>query len=308
MQFSEGLPLVEKREGQDTLFLSSRDAESELIAFYERYLADDIDRFAISRAYAPGLYEMVSLIQQDPEKCGPYIKGQIVGPVTFAASIKDAEGKSLLHNPDLLEATAKGLAIRALWQVRELGKSGKKTILFLDEPYLSGYGSAFCAIQRESVIASIQEVVDYLRERSDVLIGIHCCGNTDWPMILETGPDIISFDAFSYMDTFLLYPEEITRFLKGGGSLAWGIVPTFQFTGKEKTAGLFSRLEKGLTRLREWGLDPELLARQSLLSPACGMGTMNEEAAESVLHLLSRLSRRCRDLYRAARDRTSPLR
>ena len=41
---------------------------------------------------------------------------------------------AILHNPDLLEASSKGLAIKALWQVRELEKSGKKTIIFLDEP------------------------------------------------------------------------------------------------------------------------------------------------------------------------------
>lgn len=295
-QFSEGLPLLEKREGRPNLFLRSGDTESELVAFYESYLADDVGRFAVSRDYAPGLYELVSLIRQDPEKCGPYIKGQIVGPLTFAASIKNAEGRSLLHHPDLLEATAKALAMKALWQVRQLGTSGKKTILFLDEPYLSGYGSAFCAIGRETVIGTIREVVDDLRQKSDALIGIHICGNTDWPMIFATGPDIVSFDAFSFMDPFLLYPEEITRFIQGGGSIAWGIVPTLQWTGKETMEGLLSLLEKGLTRLREWGLDSELVAGHSLLSPACGMGTMNERDAQSVLDLLSRLSRRCRDL------------
>ncbi|MCJ7594062.1 MAG: hypothetical protein MUO52_04725 [Desulfobacterales bacterium] len=296
IQFSEGLPLLEKKEGQKALVLSSRAPEPDLVAFYDRFLADDIDRFAISRAYAPGLHEMVSLIQENPERHGPYIKGQMVGPVTFAAGIKDAEGKSLLHNPDLLEALVKGLCIRALWQVRELGRTGKKVIIFLDEPYLSGYGSAFSPLQRDEVIAMIREVLDYLRERTDALIGIHCCGNTDWPMIAETGPDIISFDAFSHMEYLLLYPEEITGFLKRGGNLAWGIVPTFEFTGQESIEGLFSRLQVGLTRLEEWGMDPEQVASQSLLSPACGMGTLDEGAANRVLDLLLGLSRKCQAL------------
>ncbi|UCF57639.1 MAG: hypothetical protein JSW15_04005, partial [Deltaproteobacteria bacterium] len=178
-----------------------------------------------------------------------------------------------------------------------MGKSGKKPIIFLDEPYLSGFGSAFSPIQRHEVISLIKEVIDYLRERSDALIGIHCCGNTDWSMIIETGPDIVNFDAFEYMDYFLLYPEEITRFLQGGGIIAWGIVPTTSaFTGDESVEGLYSRLEQGLSRFYEWGLDPERVIGNSMLTPACGMGTMEQTSADRVLDLLSALSKRCNEL------------
>ena len=296
IQYSEGLPFLELKKDQRTLVVSSHDMESDLITFYDLFLRESPGHFAISKAYAPGLYEMIAAIQKKPETYGAYVKGQTVGPVTFAAGVANHDGKSVLHHPDLVEALAKALAIRALWQVTELSKSGKRVMLFLDEPYLSGYGSAFVPIQRDDVIGLIKEVITYLRERSDALIGIHCCGNTDWPMIIETGPDIISFDAFSYMDFFLLYPAEIGGFLEQGGTIAWGIVPTFTFTGKETAESLLSLLQKGLDRIMSWGLSPGLLARQSLLTPACGMGTMKEEAAEKALHLLSQLPERCRTL------------
>ena len=212
--------------------------------------------------------------------------------MTFAAGIVDQKEKSILHNPDLLDAAVKGLAIKALWQVRELSRTGKRTIFFLDEPYLSGYGSAFTPIQRHEVVGLLKEVIDYIRNRSDALIGVHCCGNTDWPMIIETGPDIINFDAYSYMDTFLLYPEELSRFLSEGGAIAWGIVPTADFTGEETIEGLLTRLGVGLKRFEEWGLDAERIAKCSLLTPACGMGTMDEALADRVLVLLSELSKK----------------
>jgi methionine synthase II (cobalamin-independent) len=290
IQFSEGLPLVEIKKESRSLAVSPDDQESELVSFYDRFLEDDVPYFAISKEYAPGLYEVVDAVRQYPDKYGPFVKGQSVGPVTFAAGITDQEGKSILHNPDLLDALVKGLAIKALWQVRELSKTEKSTILFLDEPYLSGYGSAFTPIQRPEVIGLLKEVIDYIRDRSDALIGIHCCGNTDWPMIIEAGPDIINFDAYSYMDTFLLYPEELTRFLSEGGAVAWGIVPTADFTGEETVKDLLTRLEEGLKRFKEWGLDAERVAKSSILTPACGMGTMDEALAEKVLVLLSQLS------------------
>jgi methionine synthase II (cobalamin-independent) len=296
IQFSEGLPFLELHEDQRTLVLSSPDIESELVAFYDLFLSENTSRFAISKAYAPGLHEMIANLREKLDSHVKYVKGQTVGPVTFAAGIVDQEGKSLLHNPDLVEALTKALAIRALWQVKELSTWGKRPMIFLDEPYLSGYGSAFMPVQRHEVIGLIKEVIDYVRERTDALIGIHCCGNTDWAMIMETGPDIVSFDAFSYMDYFLLYPEEIFQFFERGGSIAWGIVPTFAFSGKESVESLFSLLQKGLERLFEWGLSPGLVAGQSLLTPACGMGTMKEAEATKALVLLSQLSEKCAEV------------
>ncbi|MFC1867369.1 methionine synthase [Thermodesulfobacteriota bacterium] len=292
IQFSEGLPLLEVEEDRKLLVISSDDMESELVKFYDHFLTDDIDYFAINREYAPGLYEQINLLRHCPEKYGDYIKGHSVGPVTFSAGIRGADGKSVLSNPDLLEAFTKGLAIKALWQVRELGKSGKKPIIFLDEPCLAGFGSAFSPIERREVINLLREVIDYLRERSDTLTGIHCCGNTDWSMIIEAGPDIINFDAYAFMDYFLLYPDDIIRFFSGGGAIAWGIVPTDDFKGDVTVESLYARIEKGLIRLNEYGLDPEMVAENSILTPACGMGAMEQVSSDRVLELLSMLSKR----------------
>ena len=265
IQFSEGLPSLEIIEEKRSLSISSGDLESALVTFYDR---------------------------QSPEKYGPFIKGQTVGPITFAAGVTDQDGKSILYNPDLLDAAVKGLAIKAVWQIGELNRTGKRTIIFLDEPYLSGFGSAFTPIQRHDVVGLLKEVIDYIREKTDALIGVHCCGNTDWPMIIESGPDIINFDAYGYMDTFLLYPETLSRFLSEGGAIAWGIVPTADFTGKQSVESLLKRLQEGLTRLKDWGLDSDTIAGGSILTPACGMGTMENGLAERVLVLLSELSKK----------------
>ena len=299
IQYSEGLPFLQVREEKRSLVISSTaNAESELVTFYDHFLAHDVDYFSISREYAPGLYTLLELMEKDTAHDRAYIKGQTVGPLTFTASILGLDGKPILHNPELLEAMARGLAIKALWQVRKLSTSGRKTIIFLDEPYLSGFGSAFSPIERHEVIGVLRTVIDYLRENSDTLIGIHCCGNTDWSMIIEAGPDIINFDAFDYMDYFLLYPDDILRFLEQGGTVAWGIIPTASFTGKESIEGLSQRLDNGLTRMYQWGMDPDIIAQRSILTPACGMGTMSPEAATRALDLLSLLPQECQSTFK----------
>ncbi|MBE0667916.1 MAG: hypothetical protein IH593_09635 [Bacteroidales bacterium] len=297
IQYSEGLPLLEANEKRRCLAVSSsRDREAELVSFYDRFLAHDIDYFAISRNYAPGIYELLELIEQGEGHEQQFIKGQTVGPITFAAAISDLDGKSVLHNPELLEAIVNGLSIKALWQVRQLGKSGRTPVIFLDEPYLSGFGSAFSPIQRHEVIALLQTVIKYLRDNSDTLIGIHCCGNTDWSMLIDADPDIINFDAFEFMDYFLLYSADILHFLQKGGTVAWGIIPTSNFTGNESAQNLLTRLEQGLKGVYEWGIDPEVVAERSILTPACGMGTMTPEEAKNGMSLLSRLSGKLRHL------------
>ena len=292
IQFTEGLPLLEIDREKKSITASIAGMEEGLVEFYNHYLSDDLEYFSISREYAPGLYRQVDLVSSNPGLPGVFIKGHSTGPVTFAASVKDSEGKSIIGNPDLLEAYTKGLAIKALWQVKELEKSGKRAIIFLDEPYLSGFGSAFSPIERHEVIKLLKEVIDYLRDRSNCLTGIHCCGNTDWSMIVDSNPDIINFDAFSFMDYFLLFPDEIKGFIEKGGVIAWGIVPTGDSAGSGDVDELYKRLNNGIDRLCGLGLDREKISEGSILTPACGMGTMNEEESDAVLKLLSELSER----------------
>ncbi len=296
IQYSEGLPLLEIVEEKRALIVSpTGNRESELLTFYDRFLADDTAHFAISPQFAAGLHAMLKLIGDAADGGPSFVKGQSTGPITFAARISDTNGNPVLFNPELLEAMTRGLAIKALWQVRQLENCGDRVILFLDEPYLSGFGSAFTSVSREVVVENLRFIVDYLKERTNCLVGIHCCGNTDWPMILEAGPHIVNFDAFEYMDFFLLYPREIRQFIENGGTIAWGIVPTSGMTGEASVDGLRSELDAGIGRLADWGIDPRLASQRSILTTSCGMGSMTPAEAENALSLLSRLSNKMKD-------------
>ena len=291
IQASQRFPRIEMDLKKNSLFIRTTDTQdNELISFYEHFMAEDTDYFAISHEYAAGLYKLLGLIEKTPQSYGPFIKGQIVGPITFAGSLIDTQGKPVLYNNEIMDTIVKGLAIKALWIVNKMSLADKMAILFIDEPYLSGFGSAFTPIQRAEVIRLLREVIEYLRSRSNVLVGIHCCGNTDWSMIFETGVDIVNFDAFGYMDYFLLYRQEIIKFLENGGTVAWGVVPTTSFTGEETLDGLKMQLEKGLNTLYEWGIDRKTVAERSIITPACGVGVIDPDKAERIMELLSGLS------------------
>jgi methionine synthase II (cobalamin-independent) len=291
IQASQGLPMIKMNRENSSIYIDhSGNRENELISFYEHYMAEDIDNFAIDHDHASGLYKLLELIGENPQSYGPFIKGQIAGPITFAGGLTDETGRSALSNNEIMDTIVKGLAIKALWLVKKMSITGKRVILLIDEPYLSGFGSAFTPIQRQEVISSIAEIVEYLRSRSDAIVGIHCCGNTDWSMIIETGVDIVSFDAFAYMDYFLLYKNEIKVFMKNGGTIAWGAVPTTSFTGRETSNDLKLHLERGLHRCYEWGIDKAMVTERSIITPACGLGSIEPDKANRILELLSGLS------------------
>jgi hypothetical protein len=102
--------------------------------------------------------------------------------------------------------------------------------------------------------------------------------------------DIVNFDAWGYMDKVLLYPGDIKTFYTRGGALAWGIVPTSEFTGKETADGLIVKLDEGMKRLEAAGIDRRVILKQCLLTPACGMGSLTPDTAEAILKLLREVS------------------
>lgn len=195
-----------------------------------------------------------------------------------------------MHDEVFMQAIIKGLAMKALWQIKFLKRLAKKIIIFIDEPYLACLGSGYTPIERGTVMKHLKELTQEIKSE-DVLIGAHCCGNTDWPVFTDTqGIDIINFDAFGFLDKLLLYADNLRGFFSRGGVLCWGIVPTQEFTGKEKAQALIERLNDGIAALVKKGIDEKTARSGLLLSPACGLGTMEPAKAEAVLKLLSEVS------------------
>jgi hypothetical protein len=168
---------------------------------------------------------------------------------------------------------------------------GVKTIISFDEPSLSSFGSAFSGLNREEVIVSLNECLDAVNG----LAGVHCCGNTDWSLLLSTNLDILSFDAYGYLETLALYPKELSKFLERGGLLAWGIVPTSGAIEKEDSKSLVERFRIGVNTLSEKGIDATLLQR-AIITPSCGTASLPIPLAERVCQVTSEVSKRLREM------------
>jgi hypothetical protein len=291
VQYSEGLPgMIVDRAHERLSVDASRDLSSDLERFFERYLATDFEYFRLSEDHAAGFHAFVSALERNglPPRAR-FLKGHCTGPLTFGITVKDHAGKDIVYNDMLFDAITKGLAMKAAWQVRVLKQFGLPVIIFIDDPAMYALSSGLYSLSPDRVADKLREIIAMVHDEGGIA-GIHCCGNADWPLLFRTGADIVSFDASSYLDKLLLYPGELEHFYARGGSLAWGIVPTTSFTGKETANSLIDTLEGGIQRLVDSGIARTTILRQSIITPSCGLGSLTPARAEAILDLTRKVS------------------
>ncbi len=284
-QFLEGAPGVAEKGGK--LYLRPLEPYEEWERFYQGYEAGDLDAFAISKERGRGFYAFLEQVaRREPPL---FIKGQVTGPITLGLSLKDESGAAAFFHQDLRDMLVKLVGMKARWQEAAFQRlaANAETIIIFDEPILSSYGSAFMNVSRADVISCLREAITPLQG----LKGVHICGNTDWPMIMEIGLDIIHFDAYKDLSSVLLYAEPLRRFLTGGGAISWGIVPTDEQALKAAEATeLAARLQQGFAQLAQGGLAQDILAGGSLIAPSCGAGSLSEKGAIKVYQLTREVS------------------
>ncbi len=247
---------------------------------YMKILSEDVDSFSLPADSFAGFHEFMS---RDLPATVKAVKGQVTGPVSMGLQITDQNDRPVLYDETYAEIIRKCLNLMARWQERELRKKCPQTIIFLDEPYLSMMGTPFASFSQDDVRAWTAEV----REGLEGMTGVHCCANTDWPFVMGLGIDLLSFDAFDYGYTIVLYPEEVQRFLEKGGSLAWGVVPNSEEKlANESVSSLIGTMESMFADLGSKGVDTELLAKQSVITPQCGLSGLSESSAAKVMELL----------------------
>ena len=262
-------------------------------AFYTRYLAEDPALFAMQPENAAGLYAL----RDERNRLGKaqLLKGQMAGPISMGLKVVDQTLKPMLYDETLRDVIVKHITRKAQWQENflrsVLPSQANQTIVFVDEPSLALIGASVVALNRDEVVRDMEEVFSSLQG----LKGTHCCGNTDWGMLLETSVNAISFDAYNYAENLAVFASEVKRFLERDGILVWGIVPTVEEQIASETAeSLIARLDAAIARLVKKGVDRNLVYERALITPACGLGTISEPFAERALELTQAISKQIR--------------
>lgn len=294
IQCTEGLPRFKvDLENLRYHFDTSGDPLEEIAAFYEAYLSvtegGSPESFAIGPEYGKGIHAFLKRLEAGEGKL-EFVKVQVTGPLSFALAVQDQTGKPIFYDSTFRDVAVKGMGLKAVWLLERVKQLSERVIVFFDEPSLSAYGSsAFLGVSKADVVESLNEVIAMVVERGGIP-GVHCCGNTDWGLLMETETRIVNFDAVDYLDSLAIYRNELAGFLERGGVLAWGAVPNTDKIVHESADDVVRRIREGISMLEKTGIDRGLLTRHLLVTPACGCSGLSVELTEKVYGVLADLN------------------
>ncbi len=306
IQYSEGLPsiVIDEEKGR-MYFDTSGDYSEEFAEFYEKYMVamdeddgdGDCSAMEITEKYSKGIYALEKRLEDTGEKL-EYVKVQVTGPISFALTIVDENKKAMWYNEEFRDVIIKAIAMKCRWQIQKFAKYADKVICFIDEPILSAFGSStYVSVQRDEVVEALEEVIAAVHADGGIA-GIHCCGNTEWSILIDAGVDMVNFDAFEFGETIAMYADSVKEHIARGGSLAWGVVPTSTAIRNESVDSLEIQLEKVMDHLIEkTGINKQTLLEQSVITPSCGTGSMEEKDAEKVFKLTGELAKKMQGKY-----------
>ncbi len=289
-QFAHDIPGTVIDEKTRNVFLNvSSVPANELESYYGRLLDEDAKGFPLDEDHFPGLHRLAARSAQ--LKSAKAVKGHMSGPVTMGTQILTEDKTPVLYEETGMELLLKTLKMKARWQQEFLKKLNPNTIVIVDEPSMTLLGSPCVPIQKESAANLINEVMGGING----LKGVHCCGNTDWGVLMGLDIDVLSFDAYSFAETLALYSSDVESFLSRGGRLAWGITPTTDANiEKESVDTLMTRFQEALGHLVDKGIGMSTILDSSLITPACGLGMVTPANAVKALGMTSDLSARLR--------------
>jgi len=305
IQYSENLPcvVIDKEKGR-MYFKTDEDYSEAFGEFYEKYMVasdpdegnGNFDFMAITEDYSKGLYTLFNKLQKENKKL-PWLKVQTTGPCSFALTIVDENKRAIYYNEEFRDVIVKAIGMKCRWQIQKFKPFCDNIICFIDEPILSAFGSStYVSVSRDDVVAILNEVIEAVHAEGG-LAGIHCCGNTEWSILIDAGVDIVNFDAFEYGDTIAMYADLVKQHLEDGKYLAWGIVPTSAAIREQTVESLEERFEQRMDFIASKGIDKNLIISQAIITPSCGTGSLPVEDAEKVFKLTKELSKRMKEKY-----------
>jgi len=222
-----------------------------------------------------------------------WVKWQLVGPVTFGLALMRA---------GVPMSEAFGSAVRAIRERVQhlldevaLALPRCQQIVFIEEPLFGELMQPGFPIAPDTAIDLVSGALAAIE--TSARSGLHCCGSSDIPSQLAAGPAILSVPVRAEVAESAGY---LIRFLDGGGSIAWGVVPTAGpiATSAERP---WRQLCALWCELVKRGADPALLRTQAMVTPECGLSGHNPAVAQRVFAIVAEIGHRVRDQSSASR-------
>lgn len=309
VQASQNFPGIAIDFNRGRLVFNTARFEQELDDYFARMEAPET--FVLTAEYSLVFHKFLS------RRLGGYkaIRGQVIGPVSFGFKVLDEDLKPIIYNDAARSVLFDFIQKKVNVQYRQLKEQNPRAFVWLDEP---GLGYVFSGLSGYNDQQARRDYHDFVQGLEGPK-GLHLCAEVNLPYLLELGIEILSFDAYQIGFMPKEYAGSVAEFLKGGGIISWGIVPTeWAALEKETPVTLASLLSSYWDVVSEHtGISPKQIAKQALVAPArcllsdvgqlsreekstpgSQVGISEEKAVEKAFAFLSQLSQILRDKYR----------
>jgi len=211
----------------------------------------------------------------------PYraIRGQITGPVSFGFKVLDENLKPIIYNDEVKSILFDFIQKKVNLQYQELKAKNQNAFVWVDEP---GLGYVFSGLSGYNDQQAKEDYYQFIQGVEGPK-GMHLCAEVNLPYLLELGVEILSFDAFQIGFMPKEYTQSVAEFIKKGGVISWGIVPTELKALEAQTPEKLASLLSGYWQVVSENTDLSLaqIAEQALIAPArCCLVELTIEAQE----------------------------
>jgi len=260
VQASEGFPGIKIDLDNKKLLFDRANFDIDLTEYSEKM--SDLGNFALSRDYSVVFHKF---LQKDLSGYSA-IRGQCIGPVSFGFRVMDSENKPIIYDDSVRPLLFDFLQKKINVQRQQLSQKNTKAFVWLDEP---GLGWVFSGLSGYGDVQAKREYKEFL-DGLEGLRALHLCANVNLPYLLSMGIELLSFDAYQIEIMPKGYTEAVTGFLKKGGLICWGIIPTDSTSLSQESPDTLYKLLTGYWKVisQNTRITMKEIAQQALIAPA----------------------------------------
>jgi hypothetical protein len=308
VQASQNFPGIAIDFDKGRLSFDTARFEQELDEYFVKM--DVPETFALTAEYSTVFHKFLSKELQGYKA----IRGQVIGPVSFGFKVLDENLKPVIYNDEARTILFDFIQKKANVQYRQLKERNPNAFVWLDEPGLGYVFSGLSGYNDQQAKEDYHSFVEGLEGPK----GVHLCAEVNLPYLLELGVEILSFDAYQIGFMPKEYASSVAEFIKRGGVISWGIVPTdstvLATQTPETLAAILSDYWEVVSESTSLSLNQ--IAMQALVAPArcclsdigqintadknaseCQLSSSEEGIVEKAFAFLPEISQILRDKY-----------
>lgn len=273
VQSSKNFPgIVVDTENERLNFNTARFGQ-ELEDYFEKM--EDPETFALNEGYSVVYHRFLA-----KELSGYHaIRGQVTGPVSFGFNVIDEMRKPIIYNDEVRAVLFDFIQKKVNVQYHELREKNPHAFVWVDEP---GLGYVFSGLSGYNDRQAQEDYLDFLQGLEGPK-GLHLCADVNLPYLLNLGIEILSFDAYQIEFMPREYVSAVAEFLRGGGVISWGIIPTESAILARETPETLARRLIDYWKVvgQNSDLTEEQISEQALVAPArCCLRDIGQDGDE----------------------------